>query len=200
MARPKADRVFKAGFAAYGQDKQHDTYNTQVRAGTLRIMGTYDVALEVLELRKADEEVRGMYAHPSMRGLAVLGVMRVRKWINPSDAEEDLSAEERMRVPSAEGREEVYDLWVEESVLDVCFVGMKFQGVMREMSFGVRFLDMVGAAHCAFFDVLPNEDMLGWKKHVYLEPRMGQGGEWDGAIQLISEGGEGELAQEDEAV
>jgi hypothetical protein len=53
--------------------------------------------------------------------------------------------------------------WVDEELLESCFVGMKFVGVVRTLDMGVKYLDNVTVIYASFYTFVENERMINWK-------------------------------------
>ena len=167
MSPSHAKKVFKFGLAAHGDSELLKRYNTQVANKTVRIEETFDASLEVTALVPADAEIRSLYTH--FPGLSPLGLLHAKTWYAPRPPDEDLTPEEEASLPPPIIKEHV--LWVEDDILEKCFIGMKFEVTIRKLSFGVEYFDTLTGIFCSFFDVLPNDLMLGWREHVYLEPK-----------------------------
>ena len=167
MSPEKARKVFKFGLAAHGDDETVKEYTYHVSSHQVRVVEVINTGLEITELIPGDKDVQELYAN--FPGLNPIGKLKGKTWYRPAPREEDLTEEEEANPPPKQIKE--YTLWVEDKVLAKCFVGMKLEVVIRKLSFGVYYLDNVPAIYCSFYDVLPNEFMLGWREHVYLEPR-----------------------------
>ena len=158
-----ARKVFKIGLAARAGKDVFQKYKTQSEAKTIKINSITDVGLEVTELIPATTQVLNIYAHDLAQGLQPLGLLKARSWHNPADDDEDLTEEEEAAAAMHREAKE-YEFWVEDRVLDKCFVGMKFETTVTELSFGVSYFDAVFGVHCSFYRVLPNEMMYGWRE------------------------------------
>ena len=112
-----------------------------------------------------------MYADPVCAGLSPLGRLMIKVWHNPFLPPKDLTEDEEAEEAELRKVHKSYELWIEDSVLAHCFVGMKFDATIRHLSFGIYYLDSWQWGYCTFYTVLPNELMLGFKKHRYLPPR-----------------------------
>ena len=167
MSPDTARKVLKAGLAAQGTDEIIQAFKSQTSRKEARVVTTTSTGFEVLELIFADQDVLALYE--KVPGRKPLGKMKVQTWYNPALPSEDLTEEEEAVGVSKPAKQ--YELWLEDEVLEHCFVGMKFVAVIRELSFGVTYFDTVTGIYCSFYDVLPNERMIGWREHVYLPPR-----------------------------
>ncbi|MCJ1311801.1 hypothetical protein MMC25_005474 [Agyrium rufum] len=167
MSAEKALNTFKFALAAHGDEETFETYQAQTAAKETRCVGEEYAQMEIVGIEIPSEGDRAVYAN--LPGLSATGVVRARTWCRPGDVSRDLTVEEEQEPEEKVVREYVF--WWEEEILEKCFVGMKFEGYVRGLSFGVSYLDQCLGVYVSFFGVLPNELMLGYRKHVYLPPR-----------------------------
>ena len=193
MSPDRARKVFKFGLAAHGDDELVNRYNKQVADKSVRVEDVFETGLEITALVPANEEILSLYAH--FPGLSPLGLLYAKTWYPPLPPVEDLTLEEENSLPPPVFREHV--LWVEDTILEKCFVGMRFETTIRKLSFGVHYFDTVTGLFCSFYEILPNELMLGWREHVYLEPREKKGGQGSGEEgEQVGEDGNGDGTDE----
>ena len=167
--RPEtARKMFKTGLAAQGTDETIEQFQRQESEQSVHVTSTLTTGLEVTEIIFADAEIRALYDDQKM-GSKCLGRMKARTWDNPAAAGEDLTEEEEATAAPKEIK--TYEFWVEDSLLQKLCVGMKFETTVRQLSFGISYLDAITATYCSFYQVLPNEKYLGWREHEYLPPR-----------------------------
>lgn len=163
MSPEVAHRTFKIGLAAQGSDEVTKLYRDQNAVHNLETLKVYTACLEVTEPLPADEGVKRFYEkHPAAKGLSALGRLKAKSWDPPFKPFRDLTAEERL----AEGKPtaiEVYEFFVEDYVLDTCFVGMKFETTVHDLSFGLKFFDNISGVFCSFYGSIPNERLIGWR-------------------------------------
>lgn len=171
MSQEKARKVFKFGLAAHGDDAIVKEYNYLVSSHQVRIVEVIETGLEITELIPGDKDIQEPYAN--FPGLNPIGKLKGKTWYLPAPRQDDLTEEEEANPPAKEIKE--YTLWVEDKALAKCFVGMKLEVVIRKLNFGVYYMDNVLGIYCSFYDILPNEFMLGWREHVYLGPRATNG-------------------------
>ena len=173
MSKEQARKVLKAGLAANGTDEMIQKFKTQAAKSEIKSINVTNLGLEVVELSPAEKDVKELYT--SLSDLWPLGKIRLREWHNPANPPEDLTDEERLALTSSTTTTTTppreFVLFLEDIVLEKCFVGMKFDATIRELSFGIEHLDTITGVYCSFYDILPNELMMGWREHVYLEPR-----------------------------
>lgn len=162
MSTETATRIFKAGLAAQATEEVVNAFTTKMKENNLAVVSAINTGLEVTDLIKADNDVLEMYAaqKPSLKPL---GRMKAKTWYNPTLPEEDLTEEE---VAAATTPLEIkeYELWVEDEILEKCFVGMRVDATIRELNFGILYFDTVIGVHCSFYSLLPNEMIIGWRE------------------------------------
>ncbi|MCJ1401971.1 hypothetical protein MMC11_005188 [Xylographa trunciseda] len=173
MSEDQARRIFLAGLAAHGNNEVYEKYTKHVTKKKARIVEDAATGLEIVEMECANPEILSYYNSKEnpVKGLLPLGILRVKSWNNPEDPPEDLTEEEELELASKPKETKTYTFWVEDHVMSKLFVGMKFTAHVYKLSFGVWFFDTVLGAYCSFYQVLPNEKMLGWREHKYLPPR-----------------------------
>lgn len=170
MSQERARQVFKLGLAAYGDEAMFNLYNEQVTNKDVTLEEELETGLEITSVNTADDQVREYYGKfPKFK---TLGFIKAKTWEVPGLGEEDLTEEEEAAA-AARGKKQTYyyEFWVEDELVSKMFVGMKFWTAVRKMSFGVTYFDTINSVHCSFYDVLPNELVLGWRGHKYLPPR-----------------------------
>lgn len=182
MSDQEAWRTFKIGVAAAG-DNQAQRFAELAETSDNRVIKTRAVGLEIMDLIRADDDTRQFYTDqvPDQR---ILGKMRAREWRCPALPDEDLTEEEKA-LPHQKPEE--FEFWVEEDVLDVCFVGMKMEATVRDLNCGVRYFDQVITVYCSFYAFLENERMIGWK-----DPRIITDGKKGGEVEEGADGDEEE--------
>ncbi|KAL8737081.1 MAG: hypothetical protein Q9181_002037 [Wetmoreana brouardii] len=160
-----ARQTFKIGLATQTSDELSKTYMEQSNALDIQTTKVNDIALEVTELLPASSEVKKFYEkHEAAKGLKSLGRLKVKTWRPPHAMPQDLTEEEELAEADSEKPTETYEFLVEDYVLDDCFVGMKFEATVRQLSFGLKFFDAFTGVYCSFYDILPNELVSHWKK------------------------------------
>ena len=163
MSTETAKRVFKTGLAAQATDEVVSAFSAKSKEKELLVVSTTDTGLEVTDIIKADQDILEMYAalKPTLKPL---GRMKAKTWFNPTLPKEDLTEQEKVAAATAPPEIKEYELWVEDEILEKCFVGMKFDATLRELNFGVLYFDTVIGVHCSFYTLLPNELMIGWRE------------------------------------
>ncbi|KAL9588574.1 MAG: hypothetical protein Q9203_002619 [Teloschistes exilis] len=162
-----AQQTFKIGLATQTSDEISKMYMDQGNALDIQMTNIYDIGLEVTEVIYARAEIKNFYEkHEAAKGLKSLGKLRAKIWHPPHTPPQDLTEEEKAaaRKTASSPAEEIYEFLIEDYILENCFVGMKMEVTVREMSFGLKFFDKILGAYCSFYTILPNEIMVGWRK------------------------------------
>ncbi len=194
MSDEVAWRTFKFGLAAVG-DNQAQRFQDLAKTSGNEVTETKSLGLEVTRLVPGDAETRQFYTE-HVPDLRVLGKIYLKEWKCASLPDEDLTDEEAAaaNAPHKDGGEE-YEFWLEDAVLDLCFVGMKLEATVRQLNCGVRYFDQIVAVYASFYTFLPNERMIGWKEPVPIGDRDVQDEEknGDGNGERKVEGGDGDM-------
>lgn len=160
-----ARKIFKYALAANADDDTHETYRQQLKQNTMKIASVKeDVGFEVTEILFPTQEIMDFYAQPEAAGLKPVGKLRAKTWIVPTAAGEDLTEEEEAALAGKTPEIEHYEFWIENDILSHCVVGMKVEATVTKLSFGVSYFDAVPRVHCSFYQLLPNELMVGWRE------------------------------------
>lgn len=159
-----AKRAFKAGLVARGEQRMLETFKQHGEAGKVKVVSETLTGLEVTDLLHAEQEVLQLYQTPVGKGLKPLGRLKAKTWDCPGARPEDLTEEEEAAAATAPQETKEYELWIEDHVLDLCFVGMKFITIIKELSFGVLYFDELRGIFPSFHTMLPNDLMIGWRK------------------------------------
>ena len=170
MSKDHARQVFEFALAAHCDDALFNRYQTQVSANQVTMQSLGEIGMEVAAIELPSEEIQHYYAN--LPTLEPSGILRVKSWKIPgTEATMDLTPEERLAQKNVKELVKYHEFWAEEAVLKKIFLGMKFIATVREMSFGVLYMDNCLGSFCNFFEVLPNELMLKHRAFKYLEPR-----------------------------
>lgn len=170
MSNAVAERIFNV---AIGHLATTEQFEAMMDCKQIAYVTKTDFrSLEVVEIVMPSQEVKYYYSGTKdTRGVAgnlkPLGVLRVKNWNNPEAAEEDLTEEEEAAIAAAGGSindSVTEDFWLEEHILKLCFVGMKFECTVRELNIGVKYFDSIMGIYCSFFTYLPNERVSDWKE------------------------------------
>ncbi|KAH7116067.1 Argonaute siRNA chaperone complex subunit Arb1-domain-containing protein [Dendryphion nanum] len=196
MQDEKALATFKTGVTIFGTDDQVELlYTTGPALSGLRVMITEDVNLEVVSIAPSSRQTRDIYTSQNALwrhkylDLAPLGKLFCKPIVIANSYEYDLPpsvdpSDNSASLPSAKE----YEFWVEDEVLEECFVGMKMEATVLTLEGGVVVLDRVKAAMCSFYKWLPNELWMARKpKEVKVIKKFG-----DEEEEGEGEGGRGE--------
>ncbi|KAK0120670.1 hypothetical protein ONS96_010872 [Cadophora gregata f. sp. sojae] len=165
----QAERIFKTGIAFAGTDElfvetmKADVHIVKTEAKCFEVCGVERASLQSIE------EYATIKDHEGKPGfMKALGVIMFKPWEGPGYDEEDLSEAEAeaAKVAFEKSRETIESFWLEDELLQYCFVGMKMEVVVRELNIGVKFFDEIKGLYCSFHTVLSNEKMVGWKEPV----------------------------------
>lgn len=162
-----AQQTFKIGLATQTSDEISRMYMDQGNALDIQMTNIYDIGLEVTEVIYARADIKNFYEkHEAAKGLKSLGKLRAKTWHPPHTPPQDLTKEEKAAAQkkASNPAEEIHEFLIEDYILENCFVGMKMEVTVREMSFGLKFFDKMLGAYCSFYTILPNEMMAGWRK------------------------------------
>lgn len=142
----------KFAISAYGP---HEQYERVPEVGTFETVYNEQISLEVLKVEMANDSMRALYANARKQKpfLSTLGKLHCRRWTYSFAPSFDHSNEALKRQQT----EDKVTLWIEEDILQYCFVGMKIEGEVRELDIGIKWLDNVRAISPSFFEWLPNE-------------------------------------------
>ena len=173
MSPQTARKIFKTGLIARADEESLRLFKKQEEAKKIKVMTEIETGLEITELIPAEDEVLEFYQSAHGKDFKPLGRLKAKTWYYPGAPDEDLTEEEEIAARSATREVIEYELWVEDHILEKCFVGMKLITVIKELSFGVRYFDALLGVYCSFYNVLPNEDVLGWREpeKTWLPPR-----------------------------
>jgi len=165
-----ASNVFKFGVAALGEDDDFDDDSNEAiqrRVLDQKIVNLEEnLGLEVIEVIDPQED--HVDFHASKLGLGkgqALGKIICKRYQFPTFDYYDLPSGHKQAIPDMT---KTYTIWLEEEVLDQCFVGMKIDATVGTLSGGLQFFDRVNAVRCSFYTLLENDLMLATK---WKEPR-----------------------------
>jgi hypothetical protein len=151
---------FATGIGIMGSDIQCD----MLVAKKIKVLDHFSAGLEVIDIQLPSEITRELYKVQSkavehkLGQLEALGKLICKSWY-PDDCDEwDLPKD---RYPSGKPQQasagQSYEFWVEGSVLEECFVGLKMDAKILTLQGGITIMDEVQECMCSFFTWLPNE-------------------------------------------
>ena len=165
-----ASNIFKFGVAALGADDDFDDDSNEAiqrRVLDQEIVNIQEnLGLEIVEvIEPLDDHID---FHASKLGLGkgqALGKIVCKRYEFASFDYYDLPSGRKQITPDMT---RMYTIWLEEEVLDQCFVDMKIDATVGTLSGGLQFFDRVNAVRCSFYTLLENDLMLATK---WREPR-----------------------------
>lgn len=151
---------FQTGVVIMGSDEQCD----MLEANQVKVLQQIAACLEVVDIQPPTEFTKELYEAQSKRiknklnRLEPLGKLICKTWYAEDYDEWDLPEDKYPNgVPQRASAGQNYEFWVEESVLEECFVGMKMVANLLKLEGGINILDQVRETMCSFFTWLPNE-------------------------------------------
>lgn len=160
----RARNAFKIALAANADDEIFQKYKDQLHDKTWRITSVEDTGFEVTEIVFPNSSAQGLYAQDQYADLKIVGKLKAKTWFSPNQESEDLTEEGEAALAASTPEIKHYEFWIEEELLQKCFVGMKFDATVTQLSFGISYFDAIIGVHCSFYQVLPNEMMAGWRE------------------------------------
>jgi hypothetical protein len=151
---------FGIGIAIMGSPEQWHTWQTE----SLKVLNKISAGLEVsgiqppTEVTKTSYEVQSEKVGRKLGRLKPLGKLICKTWYAEDCDDWDLPKD---RYPNGKphrasaGRN--YEFWVEDAVLEECFIGLKMDAEILELNSGITILDEVHETMISFFTWLPNE-------------------------------------------
>ncbi|OBT90580.1 hypothetical protein VE02_01042 [Pseudogymnoascus sp. 03VT05] len=170
MSIDHAHRTFRATMALIGTVEQFDA----VAVTSLEEYQAPDVVaeelrgFEVVSITLPDETLNksfaGIRAADGRTGtIKPLGLLACKPWTHPYQPTLDLTIEEEQKQAANLPVYSDETFWVDEDILERCFAGMKFVGVVRELDLGLKYLDNVIVIYASFYTFVENERMVNWK-------------------------------------
>lgn len=158
----EARLAFSLGHAAYGDaaffspDKHENKKQLMLQDIT---DVEEDIGLEVTGIEFANAETKKLYNGIKNSPFKSLGKLRCKSWTPPDFAEWDLPEGAAELTPSMKA----YEFWIEDEILENCFVGMKIEGTVHTLTSGLQFFDNITAVWCSFYTFMDNELVRKWK-------------------------------------
>ena len=153
---------FMIGVAIMGSDEQYE----KIATAGFNVVSRAAVGLEIVAIHAPDDLIKEAYTEQSktlqhkLGQLEPLGKLICKSWY-PEDYDEWDLPKDNGKYPDGkpckpkEGKQ--YEFWIEETVLEKCFVGMKFETNIITLEDGLTILDDVNNVVCSFFTWIPNE-------------------------------------------
>lgn len=155
--------TFRTAVAIMGTDEQQRLLDTQA----VKVLKDEYLGLEVISNTSPDDLTREMYAHQNKKTAQKLWLEPLGRLVCRSHQFDDFNEYDlpKHRYPTGrlpkiqEGKQ--YEFWIEERVLEECFVGMKLDVRVLTLDSGITVLDDVREVMCSFYRWLPNELWMG---------------------------------------
>jgi hypothetical protein len=170
MTLAEADRIFKTGIAfsgTYEHFRQIMTMQCHVVKEEFRSMEVCEIVLPTEEMRKKLVGAKDEFGHSGF----ALGVLKVKHWDSPDAQEEDVSDDGEEDSSNIDGipNSAIDSFWLEEDILEKCFIGMKLKATVRELSIGLKYIDEIMRVECSFYTYLETERLNRWKEPILNE-------------------------------
>lgn len=159
MTPAVAQKVVMFSLAASGTDEQSASFSDSAMRGELSAHAIQDIdGFEIVDILRPHDGIRGFY-ETYARDLNVVGKVRAKAWRDPNARPIDLAPGETL--PNIDGLE--FEFFVEDDLLDYCYLGMKVVTTVWKLNCGLFFFDELMNAYCSFHTPSLNDLMLGWK-------------------------------------
>lgn len=155
--------TFLSGIVIMGTNEQQKRVLDDVDGRTIKVLKEESVGLEVTSIIHSTPQTRELFgrqnaAYAPKIQLEPLGKLLCRSWQIPDHVEYDLPKD---KYPSGRPTQsdggKVYEFWVEDSVLDECFLGMRMRASVLVLEGEIMVFDQVSEVLCSFYTWLPNE-------------------------------------------
>jgi hypothetical protein len=153
---------FGTGIAILGSDEQYDLFESN----GFKVLDRWSCCLEIVSIHLPSDDTKAAYAEQSKTYYSKLGNLEplgklICKTCYTEDCDEYDLPKDDDKYPGGKPRKtndgKEYELWIEQSILEACFVGMKVDAKMLQLSGGLTILDDVIETMCSFFTYIPNE-------------------------------------------
>ncbi|KAF7596332.1 hypothetical protein BBP40_002076 [Aspergillus hancockii] len=187
-----ARKVVKFAIAGAGTNSQATRFQALANQNALRAMRVEDVhGFEVTDIYPPRPDVCEFYKGYAP-DLNPVGRLLGKAYRDPGKPLYDLSPEERLKWENDTSLP-IFEFFLEESLLKLCYPGMKVITQVWELNCGFHYFEDVHTAYCSIYTVLANDLMLGWKK-----PSAVNAGDQDDAGKVEGENVEGTEEKKEE--
>jgi hypothetical protein len=164
-----AGRIVRAAVALMGSEAQFEALNRLGPGEVPMVVREEELGFEVVGItlpsRSLVEGFLGIKNASGQTGtIKPLGYLECKRWIRPPAPTLDLTEEEEAELRANPPTYPNETFWVTGEVLEECFVGMKFEAVIRETDGGIRYIDHLRGMDVSFFHWVENERMGSWKE------------------------------------
>lgn len=157
--RDEESRVtFKTGVSVYGTETQYKALN-KLDSPNPKFVTSETTGLEVVAIHYSTDVVKEAYRIQNENWKRAIDLQPLGKLICKSCIFDDYSEYDLPPGKSPPGKHEGrdYEFWVEDDVLEECFVGLKVDARVLTLEGGIQILDSVREAFCSFYKWIPNE-------------------------------------------
>ncbi|KAJ9216138.1 hypothetical protein DTO166G4_2382 [Paecilomyces variotii] len=159
-----ARKVVKFALAGAGSNEQATRFRDLAHENALCAVRVDDIdGFEITAVESVQDDLREFY-HQYAPDLNPVGKLHGKAFRDPARPLPDLTPEERLQWEKGNLTTDEFEFIIEESLLDLCYPGMKVITSVWKLNCGICFFDEVMSAYCSIYTVLPNDLMLGWKK------------------------------------
>jgi hypothetical protein len=162
IRKEEAKIKFDTGVVVLGTDHQYQL----IESNNLHVLSRESTCLEVIAIQAPTDETKATYDEFSkdverkVEPPQPLGKLICKTWHIEDYDEHDLPKDD-VKYPGGKPRclnaGTEYEFWIEDSILQDCFVGMKMEANILNLNGGLTILDDVIEAMCSFFTWIPNE-------------------------------------------
>jgi hypothetical protein len=159
-----ARKVVKFALAGAGSNAQAVRFQELANGDALHALRVEDIdGFEVTSVQPPGPDEREFYAvhAPDLRPV---GKVSAKAYNDPGKPGLDLSPEERAEWERDGPPVQEFEFFLEESLLRLCYPGMKVMTSVFELNCGMHFFDEIFTAYSSIYTVLANDLMVGWKK------------------------------------
>lgn len=190
---------FMTGVAIMGTDEQDAKLDTM----DFKVIQRLSTGLEVVDIQLPTETTKAAYVEQSkvtekkLAALEPLGKLICKTWYADDCDEWDLPKD---KYPDGKPHRAVdgqtFEFWVEERVLEECFLGMKMDAEVIMLGSGIVILDEVHTVMCSFYTWLTNELLVDRKAELkevrWLAKQNPDDADFAGSDDEVEVDGEGE--------
>jgi hypothetical protein len=170
MTTPEAERLFVTAIAFAGTP---ELFHAKMK-GIPKVVHAERRSMEVVRITLPSLKQKRQYAGAKNSlgeagNFKPLGTLSVRHWDNPEAEEEDLTEKEKIAMNKAKKRGidvRIEDFWLENDVLERCFIGLKFEATVRKLDIGLQYFDSIAGIYPSFFTFLPAQRLDGWREPI----------------------------------
>lgn len=160
----EAATVFLAAVAVHGTPSQYADTQSRIGAATstgdplswrhgLRTRSIEGIALQIVSIEQIDASARDFYDSQQIQNTFLYPIGKVH--CRMARRGQPFPSDQELSVP----QDELQTLWIEQDILQSCFVGMQIDAEVRTLDNGRSWLDSVRGVNGSYYLNLPNEHM-----------------------------------------